>query len=45
MMENDKGIIFSDGKRTCKQCHWNDEVKKWLTNLEQRRKQPKFKFV
>jgi len=45
MIENDEGIIFSDGRRTSNQRHWNDEVKKWLVNFEHRRKQPKFNFV
>lgn len=45
MIENDLGIIFSDGEYTNEQKHWNDEVKEWLAHCNTRRDAPVFNFV
>lgn len=45
MIENDFGIMFSDGKYTNGYTHWNDEVKEWLAHCDKRRDTPEFKFV
>lgn len=45
VIENDNGIIFSDGKYTAWQKHWNDEVKAWLKHCGERATKPRFNFV
>lgn len=45
LIENDAGIIFSDGKFTAGLKHWTREVQEWLTHCEERRKSPKFNFA
>lgn len=45
MIQNKDGIIYSDGKFTRDQCHWNEEVKQWLRDCRERQKAPKFNFV
>lgn len=45
LIENDAGIIFSDGKFTAGLKHWIREVQEWLTHCEERRKSPKFNFA
>ena len=44
MIEREGTIIFSDGKFTSGQKHWNDEMKELCTQMEQRRKKPVFNF-
>ena len=45
LIENDKGVIFSDGQHTAGKKHWSQEVKNWLTHCEERRHSPVFNFV
>ena len=44
-IENECGIIFSDGKFTSRQKHWSKAVQEWLVQCEERRLRPKFNFV
>lgn len=43
-IERDGKIIFSDGKFTSGQKHWNEEVQKLCANMIRRRNQPVFNF-
>lgn len=44
-IENDSGIIFSDGGMTAGQKHWSQAVQDWLAHCDERQRQPKFNFV
>lgn len=44
-IESNKGIIFSDGRRTAGRKYWTDEVQAWLTHCAQRRRDPQFNFA
>lgn len=44
-METNDGIIFTDGKYTSRQKHWNKEVREWIDHCEERRIKPKFIFA
>lgn len=45
LISNNDGIIFSDGLPTSGQKHWNEEIKTWLTECRDFRREPKFNFV
>lgn len=45
MLERDGAIIFSDGRHTNGQKHWNEETKQMCRDMIQRRKTPTFNFV
>lgn len=44
-IQNENGIIFSDGTLTSGQKHWNDEIKNWLIECNEFKKKPTFNFV
>lgn len=44
-IEDETGIIFSDGTFTAGQKHWSGQAKSWLEHCESRRKAPKFNFA
>ena len=44
-IENERGIIFSDGLYTNEQKHVSSEIKPWLMHCEERRQNPTFNFV
>jgi len=44
-MIRNKGIVFSDGKYTNRQKHWNDDTKDMCRRMLERRSNPKFDFV
>lgn len=44
-IENEIGIIFSDGKHTSGEKYWNEEIKGWLEECEKFRIHPSFKFA
>lgn len=45
-IDNENGIIFSDGKYTSGMKHWNEEVKEWLARCAERKAdKPQFNFV
>ena len=44
-IEDDDGIIFSDGQYTAGQKHIADCVKRWLDEFKQELETPKFNFV
>lgn len=44
-IEDEDGIIFSDGQHTAGQRHIADCVKQWLDDLKQELEAPKFNFV
>lgn len=45
MIENENGIIFSDGKCTSGQQHVSIEIRQWLKHCNQRQNQPTYNFV
>lgn len=45
MIRNSNGIIFSDGRHTNRQKHWNDDAKNMCRRMLERRNNPKFDFV
>lgn len=44
-IEDEDGILFSDGEHTNLQSHVADCVKKWMEAFKERLKAPKFNFV
>lgn len=44
-IENEKGIIFSDGTYTSKQKHWSKEVIEWCKHCEDKRHNLHYNFV
>ena len=44
-IENEKGIIFSNGVTTGGQKHWNDEAKDFCRMLIESKKRPVYNFV
>ena len=44
-IERNGAIIFSDGKFTDRQRHWNDETKELCRAMNQRKKKPVFNFA
>jgi hypothetical protein len=44
-IEDEDGIIFSDGKYTARQKHVADCVRKWMEEFKKHIKSPKFNFV
>ena len=44
-IENENGIIFSDGRHTSGQKHWNNQIKEWLVLCNNFKKAPQFKFA
>lgn len=44
-IENEEGILLSDGEFTSGQKHMSHKIKEWCEHCEERRKAPKFKFV
>lgn len=44
-IENERGIIFADGKNTAGQKHWSQEVRDWLKHCKERQYAPKFVFA
>lgn len=45
IIEKDGGIIFSDGRLTNGQRHWNEEAQQLCRDMLERKKNPKFNFV
>ena len=45
LIENERGIIFSDGKMTNGLKHQSEEVRQWLIHCNQRQNQPTYNFV
>ncbi len=45
LIEDQDGIIFSDGQHTSGQRHIADYVKRWLDDFKQELEAPKFNFV
>lgn len=45
MIMRDGAIIFSDGRHTNGQKHWNEETKQMCRDMIQRRKAPTFNFA
>lgn len=44
-IESERGIIFTDGRHTAGQKHWNQEVRDWLKHCKERQYSPKFVFA
>ncbi len=44
-IEDENGIIFSDGKLTCGLRHWSKAVQEWLIHCDKRQHNPQFNFV
>ena len=45
LISTDMGIVFSDGRLTDRQRHWNDEMKEKLRKMIQRKTSPVFNFA
>lgn len=44
-IEDDRGIVFSDGKFTSGYKHWSVYIQEWLSHCNDRKCKPKFNFV
>lgn len=44
-IENENGIIFTDGGHTASRKHWSQEVQEWLKHCKERQYAPKFVFA
>lgn len=44
-IDNEHGIVFSDGRFTGGKKHWSSEIRQWLKQCHERQYNPHFNFV